>query len=186
MDHVVTKAEFARAVGVHRTRVGQWIAAGQLSGAALVPLGRGQGIDVEVARGQLGRRLDVDQRLTRQSSGRQDVAKSGDISEALITGGPLEKLQQARLRQVELANAKAEAAAAVASGEYLLAADVRREAGKQAGTMVSAFEGMIPQFADAVAAHWDAPQPDVLHLLREVWRAARARQSALDADPAAQ
>jgi hypothetical protein len=181
---VVTKSAFAALCGVSRARVAQWISCGQVDGEAIVGSGHRARIDADIARAQLKERLDVSQWRV-ASRARLDGTAKVDLPPQATAAPTVEaEIKAAHLRRIELANAKAEGEAAIASGRYLVAEDVRREVGAIAGSMVAAFEGMIPQFADAVAANWAAPQPDVLHLLRGVWRAARARQSALDANPA--
>jgi hypothetical protein len=60
---IATKSQFAALVGVTAARVSQWIAAGQISGDALVGEGRHARIRVEVARDQLRRNLNLGQRL---------------------------------------------------------------------------------------------------------------------------
>jgi hypothetical protein len=124
VPEIVTEADFARLAGVDRSRISQWIAAGQLSGEALVAVGRSERIDVAIARRQLGRRLDVDQRLG---------ARHGDA------GGPLEALQRERLRQLTLTNERLIAEASVASGRYVDADAARREMGAIASRMVAGF-----------------------------------------------
>ena len=169
MDNVVTKAEFARQSRVDKKRVTQWIKAGQLSGDALVMVGRSERIDVTVARRQLGRRLDIDQRLGAHRSS---------------AGAPLEALQRARLAAQELSNEKARAEAAIRSGAHILAADARRELGQVAGRLVSAFEGALPELAAAVAASGPISQRDALHALRGAWLAARGRLAGVEAEAA--
>jgi DNA-binding transcriptional regulator YdaS (Cro superfamily) len=166
VENVVTKAEFARLSGVSKARVSQWISAGQLSGGALVAAGRGEKIHVAVARRQLGRRLDIDQRLSARSA---------------VAGDTLEALQRARLAQLELANERVRAEAAVHSGHHVLAADARQEVGRVAGRLVAAFEGALPELASAVATICPVSQRDVLHAMRGAWLTARARLAAVEA-----
>ena len=181
---VVTKSAFARLCGVSRPRVSQWLAAGQIDGAAIVGVGHRARIDADVARAQLRERLDVSQwrplsRAKLNDMGATIAVRHGDGPSTTATIET--EIKAAHLHRIELANAKAEAEARAASGEYLLAADVRREVGAIASSMVAVFDGMLPQFADAVASGSAMPQADVLHLLKSVWRAARERQSALEA-----
>lgn len=60
---IVSKGEFAALLGVHKSRVSQYISSGRIDGAALVGEGREQRIRVAVACEQLRRRLDPGQRL---------------------------------------------------------------------------------------------------------------------------
>jgi hypothetical protein len=60
-DETVGKAEFALRIGVTPGRVSQYIAAGKISGDALVGFGRTQRIRPEIAVAQLRERLDPSQ-----------------------------------------------------------------------------------------------------------------------------
>jgi hypothetical protein len=57
-DEIVTKKQFAALAGVGQARVSQWIAAGQISGAAMVGVGHRARIRVAAAMEQLKRNLD--------------------------------------------------------------------------------------------------------------------------------
>ena len=179
MSAPITKSEFARRVGVGRSCVANWIVAGKITAPALVMVGRSEKIDEDVARSQLGDRLDVDQRL---ANGRARL--SGDASP--VDADPVVgQIKSERLRQLQHINAKAEAEAGERSGKYVLAASARQDLGAMAARMVAAFEGCLPSFADAVAASTAMPQRDALHMLRQVWRDARARLAGVAAEEAA-
>jgi hypothetical protein len=60
---LVRKSEFAEMRGVSPGRVSQWIAAGQIDGAAIVGSGQRALINVEIACAQLQERLAVDERF---------------------------------------------------------------------------------------------------------------------------
>lgn len=135
MKGIVTKAEFSRLVGVSRGRVSQWLTAGKIDGAALVRVGRSERIDVKEARRQLGRRLDIDQRLIKGSRSRI----SG------VGGDTLEEIQRQRLEQLELANAQARELALARAGRYVEAADAKREMGRIAERLVASVEGGNPR-----------------------------------------
>jgi hypothetical protein len=141
----ITKAEFARALGVGRSAVGNMIFRKQIGGAALVEHGGRVMIDEEIARAQLRDRLDARQRV---ANGRAkidgDAAPADDPIMVAIKAG--------RLKQITLANARAEQEAAERAGRFVSAADAKREMGAIAGRMVSAFEGALVELADAVAA----------------------------------
>jgi hypothetical protein len=62
MRNLVRKSDFARLTNVSRTRVGQWVKARQIDGAAIVGTGRAATIDADLALEQLNLRLDTDQR----------------------------------------------------------------------------------------------------------------------------
>ena len=175
MPDLVTRAEFARRVGVVRSRVTAWIAAGQITAPALVRVGRAERIDEAVARQQLGDRLHVDQRLAQSSKSR--VAGDGET---------LGKIQRARLAQLEHANARAAEEADLRRGRYVLADDMRQAVGRVAGAMLAAVEGSLLELASAVAADTGAPPRDVLLAIRRAWRGIRARLSASEAEAAVQ
>lgn len=62
MTTIMRKSDFAKRCNLSKSRISQYIAAGQLSGAALVGEGRSQMLDAAVALKQLKERLAVDER----------------------------------------------------------------------------------------------------------------------------
>ena len=163
MQGVVTKAEFARVSGVTATRVSQWLREGKIDGAAIVGSGRHARIDVALAQTQLDARLDLGQRLG--SNGRAQLASaSPDPTDAAI--------KAARLRQLILANERAAEEARIRAGAYIDAAAAKQEMGRIAAAMVAAFDGALPDLADAVAGQAD-PIGTTLHRLRIAWRGRR-------------
>jgi hypothetical protein len=178
---VISKSEFARAIGVGRSAVGNMIRRQQISGDALVERAGRILVNSDVARRQLRDRLDVKQR---EINGRAklggDVIGEPDAPDPIMAA-----LKSARLRQVELANAKAEEEAAVRSGRLALAADMRVEVGRVAGSMIAGFEGGLAELANAVTADTGANQRDVLVALRRAWRALRTRLAGIEAEAAA-
>ncbi len=169
MQSTATKAEFAALSGVTKGRVSQWLRAGKIDGAALVGEGRRARINIEVARRQLDARLDLSQRLGANGRAKLDGETAGqaDPTDAAI--------KSARLAQLERAVGKARAEEAARSGRYIEADAARQEMGKIAGRVVASFEGGLPELASALAAHFQLPQRDVLHVLRTAWRGLRAR-----------
>ncbi|HLN11066.1 MAG TPA: hypothetical protein VK281_19190 [Xanthobacteraceae bacterium] len=166
---IVSKAEFARITGVTRARVSQWISGGELDGA-LVRDGRAERIDVKAARRQLGGRLAVDQRTI--SRGRGD------------RGDTIDEIQRERLAALRLTNERARAAALADAGRFLEADAVRVELGRVAGRLVSAFDGVLPEFAAAAATVTRGSERDILHAIRGVWGEARARLAGAEAEAA--
>jgi hypothetical protein len=82
------KSEFARLVNVSRTRVGQWVRAGQISGDALVGVGRDMRIVADIAIDQLNLRLDTSQRyglrgLSTRLNAPAGVAEEDDDDEGI-------------------------------------------------------------------------------------------------------
>ena len=175
MPEIVTKAEFARRLGIGRSAVGNMVRRGQLTAPALVERGGRVLVDETVARRQLRQRLDVDQRLRNGRLG-------GDAEDG--QGDTLDAIQRQKLTQLELANARDREAALARSGRYMLANDARQEMGKIAGALIAAMEGGLPELADAIAADIKAPQRDVLLALKGAWRALRARLAYVKAEAA--
>ncbi len=169
----VSKAEFARQVGVTPGRVSQWIASGELGADALVRDGRAERVNADVARRQLGRRAAADQRLPAERGGGAD------------RGDTLGLIQRQRLAALELANEKARAEAAANSGRFVEADAMRAEVGRIAGRLIAMVDGALPEFAGTVAAATGSAERDVLHALRGAWRAVRVRLAGVEAEAAA-
>ena len=109
---LVSQAMFARLCGVSRQRVGQWIDAGQVNGAAIVGEGRSVRINVEMARQQLRERLDDVQR-----AGVNGLDTRLDDSVASITID--QEIKLARLRLVNAQADKAEATRDNDAGDFV-------------------------------------------------------------------
>jgi DNA-binding transcriptional regulator YdaS (Cro superfamily) len=169
IPEAVTKQEFAALVGVSPSCVSQWIARRKISGDALVGRGCRSRIHVEIAREQLRKNLDIDQRLG--ANGKANLEDQGD--EDTIEA----RIKEARLQQLALLNAKAQEEAGFRSGRYVLADEARQSAGRIAARMVTMFDGAIGEFAGAIAANSNVPSREVLSTLRKTWREIRARQA---------
>jgi hypothetical protein len=178
-DGVVTKKAFAALANVSASRVSQWIAKRQISGAALVGRGHRARIRVAVALEQLKRNLDVVQHLG--AAGRAQLDGNGAAVPPTIE----EDIKAARLQQLALSNAKAAAEAAAQSGRYVLAADARQEMGRLGGRLMAVFESSFMEFATALMASPPATSRDALRTLRATWRAIRVRQAKAAGDEAA-
>jgi hypothetical protein len=171
LTEILTKAEFARSIGVGRAAVGAMVKRGQIDGPALIERGGRTLVDADIARQQLRERLDARQRI---ANGRARL--DGDREAPAADPDPvMGKLKSARLRQAELAIQKSEAEAAERAGRSVLAAGMRAEVGRVAGSVIAGIEGGLPELANAVAADTGANQRDVLVALRRAWRALRLR-----------
>jgi hypothetical protein len=168
---IISKADFARAIGVSRSAITNQIRRGQINGAALVESAGRVLVDETIARAQLGRRLDPDQRMR---NGRAKLDDAAD--DPMVTA-----IKSARLRQIELANAKAEAEASERSGSYVHSDSVRAEVGRIVARVVALYDGELPQLAADIAAGSNMPLRDALHLLRAAFRRAGDRMSAAEA-----
>jgi hypothetical protein len=181
LTDIITKSEFARAIGVTRGAVGAMVKRGQINGPALIERGGRVLVDAAIARAQLRDRLDTRQRV---ANGRAKL--DGDREAPAADPDPvMGKLKSARLRQVELAIEKSEAEAAERAGRLVSAADLRTEVGRVAGSMVAGFEGGLIELADAVALDVGANQRDTLVSLRRAWRALRTRLARVESKAAA-
>ena len=135
------RRNFPRLVGVTRGRVSQWMdqearsTATRSSGSASPSV-----LHVEAAQRQLGRRLDLDQRITKGRSRRDGADTLGAI-------------QRQRLAQLELANAHAREAALARAGLYVEADDARQEMGRVAGRLLA------PSTAACPTRRPHSPQP---------------------------
>ncbi len=174
MSRVVSKSLFAAEVGVTRARLSQWLRSGAIDGDAIVGVGHRARIRVDVARAQLKSRLDVTQRIA-NGTAKLDGPTPDPIDAAI---------RREKLAMLELGNEKARAEAAVRAGRYVEADEMRQELGRVAGRLVAAFEGALPELADAVAAESSISHRDVLHALRAAWRDVRARLSGVEAEAA--
>jgi hypothetical protein len=178
---IVTKSDFARAIGVTRGAVGAMVKRGQISGPALIERGGRIVIDADIAREQLRSRLDARQRV---ANGRARLVGDREAP----TGDPdpvMGKLKAARLRQAELAIQKSESEAAERAGRLVLADAMLAESGRIAGAMVAGIEGGLLELANAVAVGTGADQRDVLVALRRGWRALRTRLAGVESKAAA-
>jgi hypothetical protein len=183
--------------------VSQWIAGRQISGDALLGEGRHARIRVEIAREQLRRNLDLDQRLGANGKARlggpgvHAIESAASVVDALpaeglssaFCGAPVpdrieDDIKRARRDQLVLANERAREHAAARAGRYLIAEDSRQQMGRMAAAMVATFEGALPEFAMALAAKSNLSSRDALVVLREAWRIIRARASEADAKTA--
>lgn len=187
MGDIVSKSRFAEIIGVSPGRVSQYIAEGKISTAAIVGEGQRAKIDVEAAKADLRRTLDIAQRLGNGISTRIDAdasAKTASEPQAPTpepARGIDQELKLEKLQQMRRANRNAAIEDAQSRGELIATVDARAEMTKIAQAMMQEFEGEITDFATAIAARFSLPQRDVVHLLRQRHREYRAsRSSALE------
>ena len=169
MDEIATKKQFAAIVGVTPGCVSQWLAAGKIGKDALVGVGHRARINVAVATAQLKLRLDPVQHLGAAGRAQLNGAVDDDTVETNI--------KVARLRQLELSNAKASMEASARSGRYTKTDEARQEQGRVAARLMSVFEASLTEFAGAIMAEPPKTSRDALRTLRAAWRAIRIRQA---------
>lgn len=178
---LVSKGEFASIINVSPGRVSQFIAAGQISAAAIVGSGQRAKIDVERARADLRLTLDVAQRLGNGSETRLDVesivptvASSETITvPPEIIRGPDHEIKLQKLEQLRRANRNGAIADAKTSGLLMETSEGRAQMSKIASAMLVVFEGGLNDMATAVAAQFQLPQRDVKHLMKAEFRKVR-------------
>ncbi|ARO22933.1 hypothetical protein TAL182_CH01120 [Rhizobium sp. TAL182] len=179
----VSKSEFAAMINVSPGRVSQFIAAGQISAAAIIGSGQRAKIDVERAKADLRLALDVSQRLgngidTRLEAGEPISVPSQPAGNATLPlsapTGLDHEIKQQKLEQIRRVNRNAAIADAQSRGQLIETDQARAEMTRIAAGMLQVFEGGLTDLAAAVAAEFKVPQRDVLHLLRKQFRQIRA------------
>ncbi len=84
-----------------------------------------------------------------------------------------DQLKRAKLEEQLRRNRIQAADEALRQGMLMSANDAREQMTRIAGMMLQIFEGALPDFAAAMAAQFDVPQRDVLHLLRSEFKKVR-------------
>ncbi|WP_051651372.1 hypothetical protein [Brevundimonas bacteroides] len=206
-DPIVTKGQFAELIGVSPGRVSQMIAEGKIGPEALVGEGRSAKIRIETARAQLRERTDLGQRLGNGLTTRLDGALSL-VADAQLTdrvaddaprlAGAEDGLRQPsptqpspgpsdpvadRLKQLKLNDAERRERQALEDdlarrGVYVRADHSRVALLGVAQSMLNVFDGAVADLAQALATHFEIPQRDLAHVLRQEFRALRSRAAA--------
>lgn len=198
---LVSKSAFAAIINVSPGRVSQFIAAGQISPAAIVGSGQRAKIDVDRAKADLRLTLDVAQRLGNGIDTRLDPVAPSAVpisagAEMLMptasaphpTGGIDYEIKQQKLERERRANRLAAIEEARDRGQLIETDMSRAEMAKIAATMLNLFEGGLTDMASAVSAAFQLPERDVKHLLRAELRKVREsaarvmREKAFDLD----
>lgn len=169
---IMSKSDFAAACGVTPSCVANWISRGKIRPEALIGEGRGAKIIVDVATKQLQESLDPNQRFGLNGiSTRLDLNEPSQPPPALRPASakssaptPLQtepaaqsvedQIKREKLRQAQLATARAEEQDRLSRGVYINAADARDETKKVAARIVESFDGAIPDLAADLAAKW--------------------------------
>jgi hypothetical protein len=180
MTSLVSKGAFAQMTNVTPTRVGQWIREGKLTGEALHGEGRFAKIRVAVALEQLGRKLDMSQRLGNGLSTRLDAPRFDlDAPRQADANPPRDSVEdefkRERLRALRLSNEREAEKRLAEQGRYVLADQAQAGMARVASLMLNVFEGSLSEIAAVVAAKTNASPRDVLHLVRTEFRTVRER-----------
>ena len=205
-ERPISKSEFARRRGVTPGRVTQWISEGKITRTSLCGEGRDEKVIESAAVAELRAKLDIHQRLgngvaTRlnldppppappQDTPQQaapmaadnviafDAAQRPAPKPVAPTDEVGEAIRREQLESLQRKNRREAIEEAATSGQFADAIAVRQQMGRLAAQMVTAFEGALPELAAAIAAKWQLPQRDVLHLMRTAYRDVRAKQAA--------
>lgn len=182
----LSKVDFAAHIGVTKGRVSQMIASGMIGRDAMQGEGRSARIVVEKAVEQIRTRRHVGQALGNGLATRlDDVAAPPAETPAVTEQKPptltlLTKpddtaslIQLERLEQERRKNRQADRDEAIANGKLVAGEELQRQVAKASQTVVNTFSGMAPDIANAIAAKFELPQRDVLHLVRQVMREKR-------------
>ncbi|WP_342640926.1 hypothetical protein [Rhodoligotrophos ferricapiens] len=204
--HIVSKGEFARLSNVTPGRVSQWIAEGKIHGPALVGDGRMARINVAIAQAQLRGNLDIGQRLGNGIETRLDTcldahpgatdggaARSPGASSASSPTAPAaspvwtppapavdafeDRLRREKIRELEFRNRAAAEQELARRGIYVRSDQAGMAMRNALREMLTVCEGALSDLASAIAAKFEVPQRDVLHLMKTEFRAVRQRAS---------
>lgn len=163
----MSKSAFAAHVNLSPGRISQMIKSGIIGADALTEAGQ---VIVETATAQIRERRHPGQSLgngllTAPKAPSVDEPPSGDVASQI----QLEKLDEVRRK-----NRREQREEALAEGRLVVADELQRQIGRSAQQLVSTFMGMAPDIANAIAAKFELPQRDVLHLVRQVMNDKRA------------
>ncbi len=174
----LAKGDFAREMNLSPGRISQMIKEGIIGPDAITPAGR---IVVELAKAQIAARRHVGQALG-NGLGTNIVGAPavppGQPAPLLGEKQAAELIQLERLEQERRKNRQAEKEEAIANGQLVRGDELVRQVAKATQRVVNEFTGMAPDIANAIAAKWELPQRDVLHLVRQVMRAKRGELAA--------
>lgn len=179
-SQTVSKGEFAGLCNVSPGRVSQWISEGKLTADALEGEGPRAKVRVAIAQAQLRRHLDIGQRFGNGLKTRLRAPLAPTAANEPAGAPPTlidtveEQIKREKLREIEYRNRENLKKELASRGEYVRTADVRVGYDQVASGMVNVFEGALTDFAQAIAARFEVPQRDVLHLLRGEFRKVRA------------
>ncbi|KEP69654.1 hypothetical protein DL1_03245 [Thioclava dalianensis] len=204
VERFVSQAELARELGVSRAAVSQWKAKDILRDDAFSEPGKSGKIILSVAIAQVRRNRDVGQSLGNGIATRTAVeadppevipeppeaqpslpmraaAPVAETAPASAAGPKVDRiedqLKRAKLEEQLRRNRIQAAEEAARQGQLMAAEDAREQMARIAGMMLQIFEGALPDFASAMAAQFDLPQRDVLHLLRAEFKKVRKTAS---------
>ena len=176
---VISKSEFARAIGVGRAAVGNMIRRRQISGGALVERGGRILVDADVARSQLRDRLDVKQR---EINGRAQL--DGDVTGE--PDGPIRSsVRRSSLPGCERSNWRTRKLKRKPPSGRADSRSPRTCASKWGASPARwsrALKAVYRNSPTQSQPHQGLTQRDVLLILRTAWRAIRTRLAGVEAE----
>lgn len=181
---VLTKGEFAKHIGVSPGRISQMLSAGMIGRDALEGEGPTAKIVVAKAVEQIAARRHVGQGLGNGLMTRLTAAPAPSTQPEPPADDPLkpdtvaDQIQRERLEQERRKNRTAAIEEARMLGALVDGEACAREVAKSGQQLVNVFMGMAPDIANAIAAQFELPQRDVLHLVRQVMNSKRAAAAA--------
>jgi hypothetical protein len=170
---VVTKAEFAAMIGVSAGRVSQLISEGKIGAPEMQGIGRSAKIKVTEALAALKLRLDMSQMTGNGAATRLDLLPTAPPTSDADRVELRYKL--AKLEQQESVNRRIAEDEKARAGIYILAVDAKAEAAKMVSQVLQAFEGGLSDMAQALAAEFELPQRDIIHLMHRQFADVRAK-----------
>lgn len=179
----MSKGDFAAHIGVSPGRISQMIASGIIGREALRGEGRGARIIAEIAKQQIGERRHPGQAmgnglLTDIGADETEPRPAAESPSPLTKDDPAKQILVERLEQEQRKNRMARIEEAKQLGQLVPAEDMQRAIGKALSDQLAVFTGMAPDIANAIAAKFELPQRDVLHLVRQVMSEKRGAAAA--------
>lgn len=173
-----TKAQFAAMIGVSPGRVSQYISEKKLGHAELEGEGRAARVRIKPALQALKIRLDASQMTGNGIETRlaAPAAAPARLDAPLSSADQMDvQFKQAKLEQQLAVNRKIAEEEKLRAGIYMLADEARAETSKLAAQLLQGFEGGLADIATAIAAQYQLPQRDVVHLVRNQFRELRGK-----------
>lgn len=182
----LSKADFARRIGVSDTRVSQMVREGLIGPDALVGQGPRARIIVERAAAQISARRNVGQAVGNglMTDLGDATGFAGDmlpprsavsgLAQVVAENDTAKLIQLERLEQEKRKNRRETIEEAERLGRLVPADEMAREVAKAGQRLVNTFTGMAPDIANAISAKFGLPQRDVLHLVKQVMTEKRA------------
>lgn len=189
-----TKGAFAVRCNVSPGRVSQWIAEGKIKTASLDGKGRAARIRITAALADLGRTLDVSQRLGLNGMGTRLAATAEPAQTTAPTGAGggeqtaslqppskvddiAEQIAREKLEHARHETRKRQREEALTLGRYMLTEDAEAQIGRTAALVLTTVESGFNQMADEMAAEFGIPRRDLLHAMTKSFRSVREAAS---------